>query len=342
MGEEDFGATLGKQWSEGQDTRSQLGTGDTIIWVEAYPQDFVIEPVNIVSKRVYAGSTFTVGIHLLGSQHKYNTTARLNLGSFTDGVEEASGSIVMSTGSSTGSWISPRLRYSETENYDVDGVVTDSGSTTWRHLIYDYAGSVIVNLIDYPTNGKAGSFAATGSDDLENNVDIYAGSDMRIMFDLGSPTSWVSAIFQSFKPALLGSTLTEAAGRLSESRIYQTYTEDFTGTGSIDTGITTGSTDAGSLILFPNAIAQSLSLSDSWQLSNFDRFTLNATGSNLVGSVNFYVSSDGVDTFTQVKRGIESKSTTIGSKVKWKAEYMRTSGSSIVDTIGLVFKSDDY
>ena len=478
MAEQDFGDTLGIQWQEAQDTRAQFGTGETSTWEENYVQFLKINTKNIIARKTFAGSIFTIGVHNLGSFHPYDTTARLNLGSFETGVEVSTGSLVLAGGSTTGSWISPILNYNFSENLVVDtGSITDVGSSTWRHLIFEHSGSLNVDIKSVDLTETYDSIApATGSENFEN--ELVLGSNIRIVLNLGSPTTFVGSLFQAFKPAVLGSG-TISGPLITESRIKQTITDAFSDTGSLDMGVTTatynqtglttigsldedfstntnqgnataywdnsgtklamssssnhetfynnyadvkninvtGSSfvsvrvtgsetkygsdiikyfvsatgsavwqevannvsevfdtagseifakvlfvgngavntfikdlkielqdcDSGELILSPTgSVAQSISLSDKFKLSNFDRIKFDATGSNFVGSVNFSVSSVNEDNFFIVDRGIEKLLDSIGSKVKWKAEYILTSGSAVLNDIELTYKSDDF
>jgi len=339
-----FGGEIGKQWREGQDTRSQLGTGDTLVWVENYLYDSVIELVNIYSEKTYAGSTFIVNVSSnVGSKHNYIDMDSLDSGSFYGGCGSSTGSLMLVTGSTSGSWISPILYYNNSEERNDVGSITDGKLNTWRYLTYDYGGSVLIDFLDASNNNVVGSFDATGSDNLENLNYLYTGSNIRLEIELGATNSWIGSIQLRFKPSEIGSCVT-IGSRLSESRIYVEITENFTDTTYKDAGSTTGSWDAGSLILYPSTQAQSLSYNTNWKLSNFDRIKLNASGSNLLGSVSFYISSDDDDYFENGKRDIEKQLDYIGSQVKWKVVHLQSSGtgSSIIHDIDLTYKSNDY
>ena len=128
MAENDFGTTLGIQMLESQDTRAQFGTGDTSVWEENYSQKVKFNTQNIIARKVYTGSVFTLGLHNLGSFHPYDTTERLVLGSFDVGTIESSGSIILDGGSESGSWISPILKYNFSEEYNSLGNVLKTKS----------------------------------------------------------------------------------------------------------------------------------------------------------------------------------------------------------------------
>ena len=343
MAENDFGNTLGIQMLESQDTRAQFGTGDTSVWEENYSQKVKFNTQNIIARKVYTGSVFTLGLHNLGSFHPYDTTERLVLGSFDVGTIESSGSIILDGGSESGSWISPILKYNFSEEYNSLGNVLDSGSSTWRYLTFDYGGSVSVDVYN---EGLSGSYhtisSASGSEDMMNRLPL--GSNIRLVFNIGSPTSFVGSIFQAFKPALLGSGTT-LGPIICEAMIKQLLEETFVDTGSTNTTLTTGSVAAGSLELYPNTTFQSLSLTDDYTTALFDKFEINGTGSNFVGSLKYYASSDNGSNFVEINRGIERAITSnIGSMVVYKIENFQLSGigSSVINDIDFIYKSTDY
>lgn len=474
MPADDFAGTLGKSFREGEDTRSQLGVGDTIVWFENHPEEIECDVVNIVCKKCFPG--FILGSNLLGSYHNLTTTSKINAGSFYGGCYASGSLLSLATGSTSGSWLSPEIKYNPSEDKDINGSVTDTGNT-WRYITSNSLnGSVTLKFLHSVNDNIIGSITPTGSDNLQNLPFLTIGSDIKVLVVLGSATSNYTAPIVYFKPAVLGNKC-PAINHLAESRIYQEFTESFIDSGSIDTGSTTGSIfyqeglagsldttfytgsndfggtayintsgsklqmasnnpsgriynvyrdfgdiypyenihkinilgsevkfgsdivkyyaktssmsnyqeftlgslndmtsigsnlkiriqmignganrtylsrlivqvyrDSGYCTLYPAGanIIQSNNLNTEFELSNFDKIYLDANGSNIANNVDFYVSSANQDNFFKVSRDNEIELSDIGSRIKWKAVYTKTTGSAIITTVNLIYKSEDY
>jgi len=266
----ELGKEIGQQWREHQNTRSQLGRGGTIVWVENYIENITVDTMNVEAWKSYGGSHWVVEVSsCAGSIHEYSTMDRLNSGSFYGGCGSTSGSLYLVTGSISGSWISPILYYNSSEGRLTNGSSSDSGSNTWRHLTMDYGGSVLVSVMEDDTT-IIGSFDSTGSDDMENLSYLPSGSDIRLQIELGSPTSWAGSIVLAFKPSEVGSEGI-TGDKLVETRIYKEYHEDFFSLGSIDSLNSNGSLDSFNLETATDDFSSTTKMGDTtayWDTAN--------------------------------------------------------------------------
>ena len=160
--------------------------------------------------------------------------------------------------------------------------------------------------------------------------------DLGSTFILGHPTA--SLLGTARLGYVLGSIT-----RITESRFYEDFTENFSTTDYRDAGNTTADWDTtnGSLAFASGSVAQSLTLGSDIQLSTtkFNRIKLSVSGSNWVEVIGS-VSSDNINWFPasfDVWTTLTAGST--GSEILWR--LIDSNQNASITQINITYKQDD-
>jgi hypothetical protein len=234
---------LAKSVKDSKETQRNIGEAGNVPYFENNTGRIIVDLVNIKADKTFYNDSFVLGRSILGSERTFDGDIS-DPGSYSN-TEWSSGSLQITGGSSTGSWISPICFYPYTDDYTNTGSWDDTASCAYRYLGYTDTASVVISLVSVDESSTlADGFGSSGSDDL-SNLTALTGSNMRIKVELGSPTSECSTVILSWKPAVLGSANQQADFRYVEDKITDIIEEKFTSTTYRDASSTTGSWGTG-------------------------------------------------------------------------------------------------